>query len=595
MKNLKLILLLVVFAASYSFADDISFSASVNANSAALNESLIYSLTVSGDISNLPDPKIGALADFNIYGSGKSQNISIINGKVSGSVTHNYTLSPKTIGKFTIPPASISYKGKTYSSDPIDIEVTAAKTKSVQSVQTRTSGARQPQNNNARGGQRQNAQGNVFVKASVNKKNAYENEKLVYKFSFYTNMDLISNPEYLAPDFSGFWNDGSQPKNRFETVDGVNYSVNEIETVLYPLESGKKTIPSAKLMVAFMDFSSPSNMGGFFDFFSDMGLGQRQIKELAADPVEINVLPLPLENKPRDFSGAVGDFEIKAAADKTETRTNEPVTVTVTVSGSGNMRSVTKLDFEPDSGFKKYDTVVSNGSGNMKEFKTILVPLTPGEKSVPPVKLSYFNPSSKKYETAQTAEIKISVTGDAVYEEEMKSAAQPAAVKKDINYNKRIENLKSYGGYLVESKRFYLIFIPFIVLLAGACLYRLMSGRINAETLAKLKNPSFVKTRKYIQKAEYEISKGNFAKANDLAYKILTEAVNSKTGTVSENPDKQSMMRGLKNKGVSGETAAKIEKILEEINFYKFASVKADAETAGKMLDRIKEVISELK
>jgi hypothetical protein len=42
----------------------------------------------------------------------------------------------------------------------------------------------------------QNAAGKAFAKASVNKEVAYENEKMVYKFSFYTNVDLMSNPEY---------------------------------------------------------------------------------------------------------------------------------------------------------------------------------------------------------------------------------------------------------------------------------------------------------------------------------------------------------------------------------------------------------------
>ncbi|MCL2485461.1 MAG: BatD family protein [Endomicrobia bacterium] len=589
MKKLKVILLLLIFTASFAFANDISFSASVNRNTIALNESLVLSLTVSGDVSNLPDPMMGTNPNFNIYSSGKSQNRSIINGKVSGSVTHNYTLSPKTIGKFTIPPVTISYNGKTYSTQPIQVEVTAAK--SVQSVQ-----APQPQqNNNARQPQQtQNRQGNAFVKASTNKTTVFENEKVIFRFSFYTNMDLVSNPEYTPPDFAGFWNDGSQPKNRYETIDGVNYSVTEVETILYPIGSGTKTISPARLRVAFMDFSAPSNMGGFFDFFMNMGIGQKQVKELTTDPIKITVLPLPLENRPADFSGAVGDFKIKAVSDKTEAKTNDPITITVTVSGAGNFRSVTKLDFDLDSGFRKYDTIVSNTADNMKEFKTIIVPLTPGEKVIPPVRLSFFNPSTKKFTFAQTQEIKINVTGDAVYKEEIKSGGQ-ISIKKDINYNKPIENSKSYAGYLVKNKGFYLIFVPFILLFAGAGLYRMLSGKINAETFAKMKNSASSKAQKYIQKAENEISKEHFDKVNDLAYKALIELINSKAGTVSEYLDKQAIFKNLKSKKVSAGTIAKIEKILEEINFYRFASVKADKKSAGDMLNKIKEIISELK
>jgi hypothetical protein len=67
---------------------------------------------------------------------------------------------------------------------------------------------RQPSSQNA-------ASGKTFVKVSISKKTAYENEKLVYKFNFYLNVDLTPNSEYYRSDFSSFWNDGDRNPKMF--------------------------------------------------------------------------------------------------------------------------------------------------------------------------------------------------------------------------------------------------------------------------------------------------------------------------------------------------------------------------------------------
>jgi hypothetical protein len=375
-----------------AFAEEISFSAGVDRNKIALNEYFLYSLTVSGDVSSLPEPKMGELPDFNKYGSGKSQSISLVNGKRNSKVTYTYTLAPKKTGKFTIPPAKAEYGKQIYATGPIEVEVTEAA-----KIQSASAHA-QPQNGSRKvspGRPAQNRQGRVFVKASTDKKDVYVNDKLVYRFSFYTNVDLVSNPEYYAPDFSGFWNDSSKPKNRYEDADGSTFIVNEIETVLYPLESGKITIRPAKLKIAVMDFSSASSFDDIFNVFA--GMGQRQEKLLETEAVTVNVLPLPSENRPGDFKGAVGSFKISAELDKTLARTNEPVNLTVQVTGKGNLKSVSDIDFKPGADFKVYDKISSNIAEDSKEFQILLVPLRPGEKTIQPLTLSFFDPAKKAY------------------------------------------------------------------------------------------------------------------------------------------------------------------------------------------------------
>jgi hypothetical protein len=572
------------------FADEISITASVDKNTVALNEYIVYSVAVRGDSTSLPEPQLGQSNDFNRYGSGKSQNISIINGKVSGSITHSYTLGPKNVGKFTIPPSTLNYKGKTYSTDAIDIEVTKANNSYQAAQNAPAQTQRQAVRQNAPA--QPNAGGRAFVKASVNKKTVYENEKIVYKFSFYTNVGLASNPEYFAPDFSGFWNDGSKPSNRVENIDGVSYNVSEVETALYPIGSGKKTIPPTKLKIAVVDFSSPSDFDDFFGGFFSGGLRQTQVKVLETEPVTINVLPLPEQNKPSDFSGAIGDFKINSSVDKTQSLTNEPITLSVKVSGAGNMKSVGKIDFDVKDGFRKYDAVASDISPYEKEFKIVLVPLTPGDKTIPPAKLSFFNPSKKKYETIETKPIAINISGQAVYEEESVAQSEKSTViKRDIRYNKQITELKNYCGYYVESKGFYFLLIAVIAVFVAVKIFVFVRQRAT-----DAKDGAYIKqARKYIRKAENEIAKSHFDAARGSIYDALLQAVSAKIKMPSETLRKEEISEKLLKEGVAQEIIKRAQDVFETLNFYAFASVKTDKKQIEDLFEAVKKIMTELK
>ena len=593
MKGLKfiLILLLLIFAVSYSFADEISFSASVNKNAIALNEYLVYSLTVSGDVSNLPEPKIAELSDFNRYGSGKSQSFSFVNGKRSGSITYTYTIAPKKTGKLTIPAAKAEYDKKTYTTDPIEIEVTEAS--AVQSVSVQ-----QPQQTQ-QGGRVSDSggQGKVFVKASTNKKKVYVNEKLVYKFGFYTNVDLMSNPEYYPPDFKGFWNDSSKPGQRRESIDGINYLVNDIETILYPIESGTVTIDPAKLKISVADLSSRASFDDIFSIFSAMGMRAQQ-KLLETESLTINVLPLPQENRPTDFKGAVGNFKISASLDNAETQVNDLVTLTVKVTGKGNMKSVNDIEFKPSKDFKVYDTVSSsNDEKDAKEFKILLVPLAPGERTIQPIRLSFFDPDKAVYSYAETAPLKIKVEGAAIVNSGNNGAVQSNIinVQSDIKYNKEINKLCQYKKYFVLNKFFFLIFIPFVLFFIFTLFYRTYLLKKNNDPEIKLKLEAAAFSRKCITESENKMKVETCRDFYETVYAALLSAITAKTGIRSDNLPANEITENLKKSGIGENMAKDIENIINSLNFYRFASVKPDEKSMTQILSKVKEILKRLK
>jgi hypothetical protein len=571
-------LVMLLFATTFLYADVISFNASVDKKTVALNDSFIYSITISGDGNNLPEHQIGNMIEFNRFGTSTSQSMSIINGKTNASITYKYTLGPKKVGEFTIPPATIKYNGRTYSTESIEIEVTSAK--NIQSV----SGSNTRQTNISQRSST-NPHGKAFVKASVNKTTIYENEKLIYKFKFYTNINLLSNPEYYPPDFGGFWNDGSKPKDRYEVIDGSNYYVNEVNTVLYPVGTGLKTIAPTKLKIAVMDFSSSDD--DLFSVFSNMSRGRTKVLE--TNPIDINVIALPKYGRPSGFSGAVGDFKIESSIDKQTAQTNEAVTLTIAVSGDGNMKSVSDIYFADYSGFKKYDTVISKSEDNLKEFKIIFIPQFPGKKEIPSATLSFFNPKKKQYETIKTQPKMIIINGSPVYDSDYYAEESKAkSSSKDINYNKQIENIKQFKGHLVRNPSFYLVFVPFIILLLTIFTYK----KIQTTPFSRKKdNSSAAEIQRLLEKAKFEVSKNNLNSSLNLIYQALMEIITIKTGLVTDNLSKAQINEKLLESETSEVYISKIMEIYDKLNFYKFASVTPDKDSLNGLIDIVKSLI----
>jgi hypothetical protein len=73
---------------------------------------------------------------------------------------------------------------------------------------------------------------------------------------------------------------------------------------------------------------NPNNV--WDDFFGDP-FGRSEIVEYPAksNTLKVDVIPLPENNKPASFRGAVGNFNFLASIDKQKTKTNEPITLSL--------------------------------------------------------------------------------------------------------------------------------------------------------------------------------------------------------------------------------------------------------------------------
>ncbi len=90
---------------------DLKFSAKLSDDQLAVNDavSLIVTISGTGNISLIGEPKIDFPPDHDLYETTKSTNISTSGNRVSGSVTFEYPIVARHAGKYRIAPVSFSW------------------------------------------------------------------------------------------------------------------------------------------------------------------------------------------------------------------------------------------------------------------------------------------------------------------------------------------------------------------------------------------------------------------------------------------------------------------------------------------------------
>jgi hypothetical protein len=160
----------------------------------AVGEVARLSYTINAKAEGFTGPKIDGFL-FSGPMLSTSMNTQIINNQVSQSVsyTYNYNLQSTQEGVFTIPSASAVVKGKTYSSDPVKIEVVKGNQDKQQGGQSGTSSDGVNPDD-------------LFVKIEVDRNQVYKGEQIFATIKIFTRVTLARFGEIKMPAFGGFWN-----------------------------------------------------------------------------------------------------------------------------------------------------------------------------------------------------------------------------------------------------------------------------------------------------------------------------------------------------------------------------------------------------
>ncbi len=365
----------------------------------------------------------------------QSSQITIINGRrsESRSITQQYLITPRRAGTFQVPELDINVAGEVRKTQPIPFVATKSETGDL-----------------------------LFVEIEGDKEKVYVGEPLKLKLKLWIKpfadrerqMKLKEGQMWQMISQQTSWGtfterleelaeNGQRPGGKTvlrKDSDGRQreYYLYEIDATVYPDRPGKIDASDLQIVVnypqalgrsrdPFESFFGGGPLGGRSriqdmmgdDFFASP-FGRRLtvskarpiVAEVSVDSTE--VVAVPTANRPSDYRGAVGKYQIIAEAETTKVSAGDPIALRIGVVGDGPMELVQAPPLHEIENLTS-DFQVSDQSlagfvqDETKVFLTSIRPRNENVKQIPPIPFSFFNPTTESYETAYTKPISIDV------------------------------------------------------------------------------------------------------------------------------------------------------------------------------------------
>lgn len=590
-----------------------------------LNEQFSVTFVIEGE-SSASDFSWECPADFDlVWGPQKSSSssISIINGKRTSSrqASYTYILMPKSVGEFTLPPASAKVKGSEIVSRPVTVSVIRQdRSSSGQSGQQgipsdpsaagsgnqpggAQNGAGNQGGNNRNGGAEQASPGDIILNLSLDRTNVVVGQPIYATLKIYQRTNLSGFENANFPSFSGFWSQEVEAPTNIEfTRENYNGKIYDAAVlrryVLIPQQTGKLPIEPAEL-VCLVNVRVQSRTGSIFDgFFDDIQTVRRKVSSQA---VTVNVSPLP-SGAPASFGGGVGKFSISAKLAKDNLKAHEANSLIVTVSGRGNVSllEAPKVSFPLD--MEVYDTKITDKSAKgslsgSKEFEFPFIPRSAGEFTIEPIQYSYYDVDSGKYVTVQTQPLPLTVEKGAdipsggtvvpgVQQNDVRSLGQ------DIRFiSTKPVRLSGKGEFFVGSAVFVALCLV-LLLVSALCwfAFRRMAAR-RADVAGNRNRRATKKALNQLKTASVFLRQNLYTAFYEELHKALLGFIADKLNIPMSELNKDNISSRLSEGGVPEETVTAFVGLIDDCEFARY-SPSAGNEAMQAHFDKAAELIS---
>jgi hypothetical protein len=585
MKLMKLKFYISLFICLLSIslvAQEATLKAKVSKNKLGVNQRLRIEFSIDkqgGD--NFSPPKF---TNFKVVG-GPSQSVSQswINGKVTFSQSYTYIIQPKRKGAFSIASASIKIGGKFIKSEPVKVIVLDA--------------IEIPKNPND---PNYVAQQNIHLVAEISKANPYVGEGIYVEYRLYVseNVSVYDTSISEAPKYNGFWNQDIKVNGfpvKMGKYNGENYRYIVLQkALLIPTKTGKLSIDPMRMDIV---IGVPS---GRADFFGN-AITKNIRREFASTKKIIRPKSLPLEGKPANFAGAVGDFDFSVALSKDILKANETSQVQIKISGKGNLKLFELPTVETPAELEMYQPerkervrVNASGiSGAVTDTYTV-VPLYKGKYKIPSISFSYFNPKEKKYKTIATEDFFVDVQeGKELITLDTSSVRKQEVVSTGKNFRYIATKTKFITAKKIDffkSNLFYVLFLlPLIAIPIGVFIGKKNEER-NNDILGNKTRKAEKLAKKYLSKAQKQLGK------KEAFYEALERALHNylkaKLGVETAEISKERITEILKGKNVEAATIHQFIEVLKNSDFARYTPFTATE--MKEEFERAKAVIVQL-
>lgn len=534
-----------------------------------------------------------------------SSSFSSVNGVTSQSIVNIYAITCKAekTGKFSFGPVTLGG----VKSNVLNYQIVDAGSSPDYSPSPGSSGS-----SSAAAGNDPNANGptfigkgneRLFLRASLNKTTAYEQEALVYTVKLYTTYGSIKFIGATdAPKFEGFViEESNQISNQlsYETYQGQTYATAIIARyIIFPQMTGDLKIIGNKYTV-----STDAEEYYHDPFFSQLTV--RRPIQLNVSPndltVKVRALPSP---KPANFSGGVGKFTISSNLKSEKAVANQAGSITYSVTGEGNLKYINLPDlnalypdeievFTPTTNVK---TVVggSNVSGTVK-FDYSFMPLEQGRFNLPAVELVYFNPTTEKYETSTSRAYTLDVARGA---ESSKSQAA-------LSYNSKLmpvtlpapaDQRPMISGFL-----YWLWYIMPVMALLGAYIGNRHYLALQSDIAGLRSRRAGKMARRRLKAAMNRLKEGKEELFYDEMLKALWGYLADKLKLPTSELNRENVGKILGEHSITDETVTSLLNLIDECEFAKYSpsashrSMQDVYDDGAEILNRLEEEFSNQK
>lgn len=585
-----------VFLSSSTYAQ--KFSATVDKTTVGQYDQFqVYFTFDGGDINGLSNFRPPAFGGFRILsGPNQSSSMQIINGKVSGSITYSYILQPTNIGSYSIGSASVEYGGKSYNTNTLNVKV--------------EKGTPQQQKESNGGYSQQELAKNVFIMAEANKTRAALGEQITVTYKLYTKLNIASPQITKLPSYEGFWAEDLGPIQNINfqvgMYKGERYRMAVIKQVaLFPSKTGTLSVTPFELNIPVIVKKKKTGNDVFDEFFNDSFFGRTETVNYDAksNTIKVEVEPLPA-NAPASFNGAVGNFTLKADLDKTNVVTNESLTLRLTIGGNGNIKLLKAPEPQLPAGFDKYEPkTIDNVNRNsvisgQKIVDYLIVPRSPGQKEIPPVEFTYYNPSSRKYVTLKTQSFKINVrqgVGDNNVASQSFSKEDVKLLSEDIRYIKTSDfKLEPRHEISLIKPWFWIsVVVPFLGLF-GAVSFKKRQDKLYGNLQLMRYQKAEKAARKRLKLSKAALDGGKISEFYSELSFALFGYLEDKLAIQKSEFTLEGAVNELTFKNVNQDLIDRVKRIAEKCEYVRFAPQGETSVSAQEIYDEAVKVIVEL-
>ena len=379
-----------------------SFTASLDNDTLTLGQSTTLSLTFEGGSPrNVPTPSVPGLQ---ISQAGTSQNVSWVNGAMSATVTVAFSVTPQRLGDFVIPAIAADVNGQKLTSPPLQLRVLKPSAPAAVQINSDSQIA--------------------FARLSLPEDKVYNGEAVVADLSIYFRQDtqLVRRPQLTGVQADGFTVGKIAANGQGQVqVGNAIYNVINAQIALTANKAGPLRVGPVNVALVLAVPSDNRSSDPFLQQFRQLGFPVRDFGEeqkqfsVATEIVNAQSLPLPTQNVPPNFNGAIGQYTMAVTAGPTNVAVGDPITIHVQISGRGDLGSLALPDQSAWHNFTIYpptsrlETTDPLGMQSTKTFEEIVSPQNVDVHELPSFSFSYFDPDTGSYHTLAEPPVALAV------------------------------------------------------------------------------------------------------------------------------------------------------------------------------------------